>query len=427
MMRTMRRTSPAPLVLLAALCTLGSTPRADTIARQAAAPPLIVDVAVVDAAGRPLAGLTAASIEVRVDGEVRTVRALRPSTAAERLLLLVVDEASLPPVAVSSASATAKALASALAPETRAGLLTLPFAPPKLVVNNDRASLGRDLDQLRGRGSSDQQVARAQEDVRPPDRPAGEEEGRRVGSVERLPGETQRAATSETANPAAAWAPLLRVLANLRRTPAPKTVVVFYGVPAGPAAPSSPEMRAMFTSLASTAQASRTALDVVLLPTGGVGGDRPDWADELAAATGGVIVDARSDQGAPARLLAPKVSAGFIVEVEAAPGDRDGRPHDVAVSTSLAQAVVHASRRVFPEGAAAAPAAPAPPVATPQPAAPTAAVPPTPPPAATPAGRQAPCGPSCGPPPGGRPSRIRPPTGRGLRRRGHPSAGRTRR
>ena len=336
--------------------------------RPAGPAPLVLDVAWLDASGHPVAGPPPEALEVRVDGRVRRVISIRPSPSSTRLVLLAIDEGSFAASLEKNVRALAGRIVAALGPDARVALLTLPVASPRIAFTNDRAALSAAIDQVAGKGSADVQVAGEQEaGARPPvDRQTADRDGR-----ERPDNPDSQAPRDQAASPAASLAPLQRVLANLRNTPGPKTVLLLTA--GGNVKSGGPEVADALRPLVSAAIASRSAVDIVQLPAVG-GTTRAAWLDDLASFTGGIVVDGRRDAEAAGRVLSDKLAASYVVELEADAADRDGRAHAVAVTAAAKGRVFCPSRLPGGDAAAVTPASPA-----------TTAASPAPPPAAAPA------------------------------------------
>jgi hypothetical protein len=379
---------PVPAMVLAAaagLAAAGASAPPQEPSRPAT--PVVLDITWLDPSGRAASAPSPAGLEVRVDGRVRRVLSMRPSPPSSRLVLLAIDEGSFPPALSKDVRALASRLVSALGAGARVALLTLPVASPRIAFTADRAALALEIERVAGRGTADFAGADAQEGgARPPvDRQSADREGRD------RPDRPESPAPRDAGPPggeAARLAPLQRVLANLRNTPGPKTVLLLAGMGG---ARSGPEVADGLRPLTGAAIASRAAIEVVQLPALGTA-PRAPWLDEIAADTGGSVLDGRRDPEAAARALGDKVAAAFVLELEPDPADRDGRPHPVVV-TPAARGRVFAPARLAGPVAAGPPASAAVRLApTPSGAAPAPAVAPAVPPATSPSTRAVPAG-----------------------------------
>jgi len=379
------RSASLPLVLL--LCAVLSEPggaRVLQVAPQApgSTAPLVVEVRVLDAAGRAVPGIAAEDLDVRLDGQPRRVLSVSPLAASGRLALLVIDEGSYPPTFDKQVKATAAHMAAALESDARIAVLTLPLPSPRISFTTDRAALSREIERIAGRGAGEAMPtevgdrARAVSDPQAAD-PTGRP--RAVAPTERA-AQQSREPDAAAAHADALLDPLERVLTSLRSTPGPKVVILLSaGSAAGPGPTSVAEWRAALAAVANAAVSARAIVDVVTLPSMRDAADRAQWLEELAAATGGTVFDGRRDAEGAGRLLAQARAATLTIEIEAQAADGDGRTHPLSVASPTGKGHVVSPQRVLgPAGlprAAATGAAPAPPSPVPVPA-PAAAPPP---------------------------------------------------
>ena len=297
-------------------------------------------------------------------------------------MLLAVDEAGFPPALERQVRAIAHDIVSTLDPGTRVAFLTLPLPSARIAFTTDRASLGREIERLAGRGASEA-LAGGAAAVQPPaepepaDRPGRE----RAQEADARAAQPPRDPSGNDPDPAAALAPLHRVLANLRGTPGPKSVILMSAATPNRREARASEATGALAPLAAAAVAARAAIHVVVLPHADPASDAPAWIDDLSSATGGTRVDARRGAGAPVRALAQALAGAYTLEVEADSAERDPRAHALSVSSPAGDRRVLAARRVQARGdpASPAPAQPLPVQTPPEPAAPPPA------PAASPA------------------------------------------
>ncbi len=416
---SMVRTGLVAGVIAAAALPLGALAQAPAAPGQ----PAVADVLVLDAGGRPLIGLAAGDFAVAIDGASRRVtsaqpvirlRTLMPSplataavAPADRLALVIVDEASIARGNEKSAVAATARLLDRIAPSERIALVRLPATASRLVVGPNgpavqqsaRAVIGRLAPPGLGAAALDAPTA-LNDDADPTDergnvRPLGapvrapQSPADRAAEIEALAGRVRQASASTLPE-------FVRLLESLKSLAGPKSV--FY-LSAGIAA-TAPMLRAV----GAAAALARAQVHVVQLPPASwqreVFASQPADApaDEgpaapnapsqglnhsgglaaLAAAAGGVFAPSEKKTDAQVDHLLTQVSAGYVLDLERGDGDLASEPRSISVTLTRPGAGVRVCPRWSAVPAAALPSA------SPTPAAP----PPIPAPAPAPAGRR---------------------------------------
>jgi hypothetical protein len=412
-----------PLVLvLPALLAAGAAPARFTGVRQDApavgAATAVVDLIVLDNAGRPLLGLGAADFRVNIDGVERAVVAARPllrirtrtpsplgdDRSRDRLVLVVVDEASITRGNERDAVGAAGRLLDRIALDERVALVRLPPTTNQLVLAANGPALRNAARMVVGRmppagfGAAAEAAPTLNDDADATDergnaRPAGaparvpQSASERAGDLEALSARVRQASAGTLHE-------LVRVLEPLKALPGPKTV---FFLSAGVATDA-----ATLRAVAGAAAAARAQVDVVQLQpatwqrevfasqTADAPAEEPRTQapparleqtaglPALASAGGGVFIPAGRKIEEQIDRLLPQVAAGYVLELEPRESDRARAPHQLAISLIRpGPERVHAVRAWAPAAAAAPPTpaarAPVPGPARPAPAPPAAA------------------------------------------------------
>ena len=349
------------------------------LAQAPAAPgqPAVADVIVLDAGGRPLTGLATGDFAVAIDGAPRRVTAAQPVirvrtlvpspvgaaavAPADRLALVIVDEASIARGNEKSAVAATARLLDRIAPNERVALVRLPATASRLVVGPNgpavqqsaRAVIGRMPPPGLGAASLDAPTP-LNDDADPTDergnvRPLGapvrapQSPADRAAEIEALAGRVRQASASTLPE-------FVRLLESLKSLAGPKSV--FY-LSTGIAA-TAPTLRAV----GAAAALARAQVHVVQLPPASwqreVFASQPAEApsDEpsatanapsrglnhsgglaaLAAAAGGIFAPSEKKTDAQVDRLLTQVSAGYVLELERGDTDLAAEPQTISVT-----------------------------------------------------------------------------------------------
>lgn len=342
--------------LASAAAAVGQQPASSPPSSPAAAPGISFDLVVVDRDGRTPDSLSPASVTVSVDGKPRRVIALRrvsrgpgaSTDAAARLaradgpitfaaepirnLVLVVDQAGLVRGDERSAVNAGRALLDRLGMADRLAVVLLPFQRDQMLSLATEQPVARET------------LARAAGQIAPsllasPNVPA-------------LPAFSDAAVTDPSRElttdpvPVAAPVPEMRepqpveavgtlnglagLLEALRTVPGRKVVALFS---AGLVAPSP----AQVIDVSAAAVAARTAVHVFTMPgprdSGGVDLQVAPL-DALARATGGTVVSPGRNPERVVNRMVSELAACYVVELEPAATDADGRRHALRVEVA---------------------------------------------------------------------------------------------
>jgi VWFA-related protein len=388
--------------LALAFLLLGAAAGAQTPRFPAGADVVGVDASVVDGDGRPVRDLRASDFEVEVDGRARrvlsadfvdygppvadppvvadagvgpsatnTAAAAAPPPAQRRFVVIAVDRGELSGGGIHRAVGALPALLERLGPGDQVAVVSLPTGP-RLDFTTDRAAVTATL----------ARIGAAQEDRIAHALPLRERlDASMISARDRLEA-------------------LESVLDQLARIPGPKSLVlVSGGITAvdyqtcattggrcelsGLANLPSPAVVERLRRIVTAAAASRTTFFSVFVSQRGQEGPaeksyratldpladpqfRATNLETLAAMSGGALIEVVAGAERAAARLADEMSGQYLLGLEPAEGDRDGRPHDITVKVRRDGVTVRA-RRQFVIGSA-----PPRPV-LPSPAAPTVA------------------------------------------------------
>jgi VWFA-related protein len=332
-----------------------------------------VDVMVVDRDGRPVDGLAPDTFTVTVDGRPRRVlwvrhvsrgpgamveasrrQAGRSETlafAAEpgRTVLMVIDELSIQPGAERAAVQAAAMLVDRLGLDDRVAVLRVPVVrDAQMTLTTERPEVRAALRQVVGQAahtaarpndetSADLQSAGAVD----PNRASADPSRTTVAQQERPPTEAPAVpkAGEEGPAPTGLIPSLQAVIAAMRSSPGRKVVVVFSaGVP--------PASAAGVDGVAVAAASSQAVVHVLGLAGARDDPDNPlDTAalDRLARSTGGTFSMLGRNPDKTLERVLPELSACYVLGLEQAAADLDGRRHALRVETSRQSATVRAS------------------------------------------------------------------------------------
>jgi hypothetical protein len=371
MLRQPKSWCAAELILLAA--AMSAVPASVTRAQEAGGV-VRVDVSVVDAEGRPVAGLSPAQFSVSVDGVPRRVesalfvyRGPGAEAAARgagrsapgpalfepaRTILVVVDESSFPRGAEKPVVSVADRLLDRFGPADRVALVRVP-APAEataVVFQADLASVRETLPRIRGRGEVVDLTARA--DVVVPAVPPAADTGASGTSVDAPPSGSNDVARQVDADPSAAsrdhveqpMLALARLISGLRTVPGPKTVVVLTAGLGEADAAMLARSRGLQQAVETEAIASRAVVYVLGLQAAGHLGS---WAEfeGLSAASGGELIRVGRSADQALDRLGLAVSGFYHLEVEA-PAGTASPARSIKVSVAGPRLTARTARRV---------------------------------------------------------------------------------
>jgi VWFA-related protein len=357
---------------------------------RAGAERVLIDAAIVDAQGQVVPDLRTGEIAVRVDGKPRRIASIEfVRTAANdtpagtdpaalpafssneganagRLVLLLVDQASISAGGGRQAMAAAADFVDELGPADRIGLIAFPRGV-RVELTRDRASVRAALARVAGAaaptairyrlslsealsleaGTGDRQqiVARECQGAAEREREACEidvdAEARGLVAVTR-----ERTNVSLTM--------LHALFSELRKIDAPKTIVWISG---GLIAT---DRQGDIARLADEALNARASLYVVQIdgagaadvlargPSATASGDRTllgSGLELLAGMSRGALFRVAGAGAGSFRRIRDEMAGFYLVAIEPEPGDRDGRPHEIALTTTRAGLSVRARRR----------------------------------------------------------------------------------
>ncbi len=409
---------------------------------------IAVDVQVVDRTGMPVPGLGPDKFGVTIDGrrrrvlsaeliESRSATSMTPEERAvanagppvrpmlARVVFIAIDCLSFDAAASHHVIATAQQFIDRLPPTDEVGLFAYPYGP-KISPTTDHAEVRRSLTTVQGQRDlpSHQFHLRPAEIVdlsalasfnQPSDNPLLQSVVRRecgdpveATCQQRLLLEVSGAALYYEGQAYAGLGMLRSLLEQLSVLTGRKTLVLISaGMMASDVPGGRPDIGELGLQVGREAARSNTSIYTLFLDTSAIdrfhaevrGADKNlqseardsevlgRWLDQFSGAAGGALfkVQVGSGEAAFDRVLR-EISAYYMLGVEPADEDRDGRAHEIKVKTTQKNLVMRGSRWVVvpKRGAAAAPAEVVPP-----PAADTKNTPPPPPPRVVPADIQA--------------------------------------
>jgi hypothetical protein len=331
-----------------------------------------VDVVALDGSGRQVRDLSQADLQVKIDGQPRTILSLRyvfrgpgaevaraaapagASAAADpsRVILIAVDENSITRGGEKAAASAVWRVLDALAPADLVALVTLPVPRDRAVLSMDREPLRNAVARIIGRGVPSIPLARADEQ-RPDDPDLTDEQLR---EREQVGVERQQAANERqpglAPDPGATDAPsdelrtslqaLARLLQDVRDIPGPKAILYFWAGAAAASPRDSNRLEDPRRDLPAVVEAAAAAHAVVHVvnTTRNAGSD----AEQAARDTGGTITKSTGSGPDLARLGAV-LSGTWLVEIESRPEDRGDRAHVLDVAATRKGVTVLAARR----------------------------------------------------------------------------------
>ncbi len=359
------------LCLLAACATTGGRAPADPGAPPAPVtldrpPSLVVETIVTDRKGAPAQDLRVTDFDVVVDGKKRTGLALGrlfrgpgaeflassrgpggpgevlPLAEQERIIVMVVDQASFSAGDERSAEEAGQAIVGMLGLSDRVAVVTLPAGEGTKAIDFERVEAGRTLTQLRplwgramattvaslpadaaGAQLAAQARAAAADEVRAEDEQRGELPAQRLQApgAETIPPEALKAHAASTLTG------LTVVARSLGTVPGGKTVLFLSsGLVAA-------DLSNEFDALVTEAAKSHVRIVSVQVPSTSalreVG--TPDLG-ALARATGGRLVALGGKPQQALERLADELSFSYLLMLAPMPGDGDPTPHTVSVA-----------------------------------------------------------------------------------------------
>jgi VWFA-related protein len=362
---------------------LGAAAGAQTPRFPAGADVVSIDVSVVDADGRPIRDLAGADFEVEVDGRPRGVRSAdfidfegAPAAAppafptpgagappaaatrtaggeparAGRLVLIAVDRGELSLGGIRIALDALGSLVERLRPADRVAVIALPNGP-RLDFTADRAAVKDALDRI----SPDR------EDVLASALPPRERLDLALRSAQ------DRLDVLEA------------VLENLVRIRGPKSLIfVSGGITAGDSGSPSILMVSRLRRIVTAAAASRTTFYTLFVSQRGREGIaeksyhvyldplndpgfRQATVETLTSMSGGALLEVVAGADRAVARVASEMSGQYVLGLEPADGDRDGKPHEIQVKVRREGATVRARRQFVITSAPPKPALPPPP------------------------------------------------------------------
>ncbi len=347
------------------------------------------DATVVDADGRAVPGLAVGDFSLAVDGKPRAIASVtyvsdngverpqtttRPSLGAQelspeagRLIVFAVDEGNISIGGAQRATQSVARLFDALAARDRVGLATIPTGSIiDFTTRHDqvRAALARAVGRSSGShgyfsievaelfafdvgaGPAERSVQSQVIDRECPQR------GHSTCGME-LRAEAEQRLQDIKARTRATVAALLGLLKALGVVRGPKTLVLISeGLAMNPSGVDVP----VISSLAAQAAASRVTIDTMLLDTNSVdvaemrpspSATRDRMVQEsgladLTGLSGGTMFRIIGKGDRAFDRLARELSARYLVTFQVLPGDRDGKPHRIALTASRRNLTIHA-------------------------------------------------------------------------------------
>jgi VWFA-related protein len=360
---------------------------------------VVIDAAVVDQAGRPITDVTATEFELKVDGRPRGIVSVQflphlaePPRAAPggefaafstnerveagRLVLIAIDQNTISqgrgrPVFMSTTE-----LLDRLAPEDRVGVIAFPQGP-RLEFTNDRKAVDDTLQRVVGtahqtlndvqlspteiltlsRGDSrylDEVMARECAFAYARDVDAATRAAEVAECRSKVDQEARSLATLLRDQTTSSLAMLRAIVAQLKRIPAPKTLVwISQGMLAD-------DRRPDIARIADEALAARVNIYVLYLDSMGhtdasatrvfetSAEDRVIMSEGLEFMAGmgrGALFHATGSAAFPFKQIANELAGAYLLTIEPQASDRDGRTHDIELKVRRAGAVVRARHR----------------------------------------------------------------------------------
>jgi VWFA-related protein len=337
-----------------------------------APPSLVVEAIVTDKKGVPVEDLRVRDFQVSVDGRRRFGLALarlyrgpgaellaqsRPATTsgevaplaeASRLMVIVVDQASLAPRDEVRARALAAAWLNLTGLSDRVAVVTLPARSETTTVSYERADLEKTIAGIRALRMADTAAlasdSEAERGVAMAGATASADESRRMGSAATEPAKgdpnveprgvaRDRAdlrpdvTTLDEQHAVTMLTGLRQVLSALRRVPGAKTVLL---LSAGLVATSAAAEARAVTLEAARAQARIFVLQVPTMSAFGEAGARD--LHLLAQETGGLVVPPTGKPDAALQGLAGQLAFSYLLLLAPMPGDNEAAPHELQVT-----------------------------------------------------------------------------------------------
>lgn len=304
-----------------------------------------------------------------------------------RDFILAVDESSFRASEAPAVMRAARAFIRALAPDDRVGLFTYPAAPNMFPLTPDHTSVSMELSRVVGTFEAPQSHFHLSPseviDIESGDMDLVRNIARReclpqpiyqAECLKAIPGDANLIAQSYESLTAASLKALRLLIAALHQDPARKTVVVISGgLLASDRVGGRPDVSGMVEMLGAEAASARANVYVLHMDssflqsfsvTNGAGSARTASGvarsslressalaaglDRVAGATGGALlrVEPGGEDRAFRRILR-ETAAYYLLAVEPADADRDGRIHYITVKTSVKGADVRARRTVI--------------------------------------------------------------------------------
>lgn len=364
---------------------------------------LAVDVNVIDGSGTPLAGLVASDFDVRVDGRQRrvlnaqwisgTATAAAPtdrlqaipdgyasnqsSPQSGHLIVIAVDEVNLPPEALSGMRPAIDGFIDRVVDGSPVAVVGLGVRSSNTGFTTDRDRLKKAVALMQGQQGPSSNVGGffdmglsvalriAQGDTRLVDLMVGRDcivktDEDRQSCVDRIRMAADAVVMTATQEGLTAESNLRGLLTGLRSIDAPKTLILVsqgFFIDGG-----TPRVNAL-ASLAAAAQTTIYGLavddSVFARRRAAVGGasvaDRLEQVralENVAAASRGTFLTLTGNGGSVFERIARELTGYYLLGVETAPADGDGRPHTLRVVVNREGATVRA-RRSFVRGGAA--------------------------------------------------------------------------
>jgi VWFA-related protein len=352
---------------------------------------ILIDVNVVDAGGRPVEGLTAGDFKVSVNGRprqihtVQFVEAAREPKAVEqrlpqvssnrtpapgRLFMLVMDETNLTIADARALDEPLEKFLGELSPVDRVGLVTIPAGGPRIDFTTDFRRIRRAVTSVMGLGAyvspSRHNIGLAEAllfEARAPEWTAiiarecgGQSDHAAQACQKDVETEARMRLGDIRYRASASLGALLDTVESLRRVGGHKYLVLLSGGMV------LERQDGLTITLAEAAAAANATIYVLHLERpfvdAGVARPSPTLFDDIALGRQGLEVVAGRTRGEVFSVptssafalerIATEASGYYLIGIEAEPGDRDGRAHQVRVElTSSRRGLTLRSRREF--------------------------------------------------------------------------------
>jgi VWFA-related protein len=367
-----------------------------------------VDVRVVDDDGNPVSGLAAADFAVEIDGKPRPVVSAQfvdlretatttpggtaPATAPlkpapsrpPRNVVIVVDRGSLSTGPIRFARQAVNRMLDQLEPRDRVAYLPLPSGP-RVDFTTDRAAIGTALDKtgpavfrhtgtfnvglaeavaiVENRSQSGGVIQRECRQFEMFNRGGTEETRRRRIEMcgEMVQREASLQVTEHKNNVRSRLQALEGIMKALGTLPGPKTVILLTGGLTSTMLMSDPDAHHLIRQIPATAAAAQVSLYTFYVPERAKAFDasinqprhsleadqriKEEGLETLTGLAGGAYFELTAGAGWAFARVAREISAHYLLAIEPAPSDRDGKTHEIRVKVARSGVTLRARQK----------------------------------------------------------------------------------